>query len=68
MFQSHQEKEEFTPEWNWHWVKMVLSREEHAVHSLSSKLKFKAMPGISVQICTKVENRKLPQKIPNQPP
>ena len=47
---------------------MVLSREEHAVNSFSSELSFKAMPGISVQICTEVENRKLPQIIhPNHP-
>ena len=47
---------------------MVLSREEHAVNSFSSELSLKAMPGISVQICTEVENRKLPQKIRSQPP
>ena len=47
---------------------MVLSREEHAVNSFSSELSLKAMPGISVQICTEVENRKLPQKIHPQPP
>ena len=36
--------------------------------SFASELSLKAMPGISVQICTEVENRKLPQKIHSQPP
>ena len=47
---------------------MVLSREEGAVNSFSSELSFKAIPGISVKICTEVENRKLSQKIDPQPP
>ena len=68
MFEGHQEIEKFTPGWSWQCAKMVLSREEHAVNSFSSELSFKAMPGISVQICTEVENRKLPQIIhPNHP-
>ena len=47
---------------------MVLSREEHAANYFSSELSLKAMPGISAQICTEVENRKFPQKIHPQPP
>ena len=41
---------------------MVLSREEHAVNSFYSELSLKTMRGISVQICTEVENRKLSKK------
>ena len=47
---------------------MVLNRDEHAVNSFYSELNLKAMRRISVQICTEVENRKLPQEIHPQPP
>ena len=47
---------------------MVISREQHAMNSFYGELSLKAMRGISVQICTEIENRKLPQKIHPQPP